>query len=85
MSVKEKINLRVDPERLALIDKAVAISGKSRTEFMTEASYSMAQEIILGRTIFFLDEIDIDYINDPNPEPDPKIVELFNRESRWSR
>lgn len=85
MTIKEKVNLRIDSERLRLIDQAVAIAGKSRTEFMTAASCQKAEEIILGQKIFFLDQIDIDYINDPDPQPDSKLIELFNRKSRWEK
>lgn len=80
---KEKINLRVESEILDVIDRATKIEGKSRTEFMTQASYKRAEEVLLDRKIVYLDQIDIDYIDNPNPEPDPVVVNILKRESRF--
>lgn len=80
---KEKINLRVDPEILDAIDRATKIEGKSRTEFMTQASYKRAEEVLLDRKIVYLDQVDIDYIENPNIEPDPVVVDILTRESRF--
>lgn len=80
---KEKINLRVESEILDVIDRATKIEGKSRTEFMTQASYKRAEEVLLDRKIVYLDQVDIDYIDNPNPEPDPVVVNILKRESRF--
>ncbi len=80
---KEKINLRVESEILDVIDRATKIEGKSRTEFMTQASYKRAEEVLLDRKIVYLDQVDIDYIDHSNPEPDPVVVNILNRESRF--
>lgn len=80
---KEKINLRIESEILDVIDRATKIEGKSRTEFMTQASYKRAKEVLLDRKIVHLDQVDIDYIANPNPEPDPVVVNILKRESRF--
>lgn len=51
---KKKINLKVDPHRGDVIDRAAAVAGKTRTEFMVDASYREAQELLLGQTTFYL-------------------------------
>ena len=80
---KEKINIRVDPEKLDIIDKAVKVEGTSRTEFMTQASYQRAEEVLLDRKIVYLDQVDIDYINTSDSQPDPTVTKLLTRKTRW--
>jgi uncharacterized protein (DUF1778 family) len=50
------INLRASSAQRAVIDQAARFSGKNRTEFMLEASYEKAQQVLLDRTMFALDE-----------------------------
>lgn len=50
------INLRVSTARRSLIDQAAAALGKSRTEFLLEAAAEKAQQVLLDRTVFALDE-----------------------------
>ena len=49
------INLRASAAQRALIDKAAKVQGKSRTDFMLEASSARAQQVLLDRTVFTLD------------------------------
>lgn len=78
--------MRIDPEILNAIDRATKIEGKSRTEFMTRASYKRAEEVLLDhRMIVYLDQVDIDYIENLNIEPDPVVVNILKRESRFHR
>jgi uncharacterized protein (DUF1778 family) len=49
------INLRASSAQRAVIDQAARVSGKNRTEFMLEASYEKAQQVLLDRTMFALD------------------------------
>jgi uncharacterized protein (DUF1778 family) len=41
-----KIKLRVASQQRDLIDRAARIMGKTRTEFMLEAAYRAAEEIV---------------------------------------
>lgn len=50
------INLRASPEQKALIDRAAAVLGKSRTEFMLESARDAAENALLDRRLFLLDE-----------------------------
>ena len=49
------INLRASAAQRALIDKAAQAQGKSRTDFMLEASSEKAKQVLLDRTVFTLD------------------------------
>lgn len=46
------ISLRASAAERVLIDKAAQLQGKSRTDFMLEASIERAQRIVRDRTVF---------------------------------
>jgi uncharacterized protein (DUF1778 family) len=46
------INLRAPLEQRELIDRAARLQGKSRTDFMLEASREKAQQVLLDQTLF---------------------------------
>lgn len=48
------LNLRIKPEKRGLIDRAVRLLGKNRTDFMVEASCRAAEEALLDRTVFMV-------------------------------
>jgi uncharacterized protein (DUF1778 family) len=49
------ISLRASASQRALIDQAAQVQGKTRTDFMLEAAYEKAQQVLLDRTVFALD------------------------------
>jgi uncharacterized protein (DUF1778 family) len=49
------INLRAPPAQRELIDRAARLQGKSRTDFMLEASREKAQQVLLDQTLFTAD------------------------------
>ncbi len=52
----ETINLRASAEQKALIDRAAARLGKTRTEFMLEAARQAAVNTLLDQRILQLDD-----------------------------
>ena len=46
------INLRTPPAQRELIDRAARLQGKSRTDFMLEASREKAEQVLLKQTLF---------------------------------
>lgn len=46
------INLRTPPAQRELIDRAARLQGKSRTDFMLEASREKAEQVLLNQTLF---------------------------------
>lgn len=49
---RDTLNLRVRPEVRGLIERAAALLGKTRTDFMLEASQRAAEEALLDRALF---------------------------------
>ena len=45
------INLRAPRQQRSLIDRAAALVGKTRTEFMLEASRERAEQVLLDQTL----------------------------------
>jgi uncharacterized protein (DUF1778 family) len=52
MAGSTTINLRTPRAQRALIDRAAQLQGKTRTEFMLEASREKAQQVLLDQTLF---------------------------------
>jgi len=46
------LNLRIKPELRGLIDRAAALSDKSRTDFVLDAGRRAAEDALLDRTAF---------------------------------
>ncbi|MGC9271942.1 DUF1778 domain-containing protein [Acidiphilium sp.] len=49
---RETLNLRIKPDDRGLIDRAAALTGKSKTDFVLEAARRAAEEALLDRTLF---------------------------------
>jgi uncharacterized protein (DUF1778 family) len=56
MPATEVINLRISNEQKALIDHAARTSGKNRSAFILENALRCAEDILLDRSLFFLDD-----------------------------
>jgi uncharacterized protein (DUF1778 family) len=52
---RESLNLRIKPEARNLIDRAAALAGKTRTDFVLEAAQRAAIETLTDRTLFIVD------------------------------
>ena len=50
------INLRVMPEQRNLIDKAASVLNKTRSDFMMEAACQEAENVLLDRRLFLVDD-----------------------------
>ncbi len=49
---RETLNLRIKPDDRGLIDRAAALTGKSKTDFVLEAARRAAEEALLDRSLF---------------------------------
>jgi uncharacterized protein (DUF1778 family) len=49
------INLRADAKQCALIDRAAAVLGKNRSQFMLETACREAGSVLLDQRLFLLD------------------------------
>jgi uncharacterized protein (DUF1778 family) len=53
-SKRDTLNIRIKPEVRGLIDRAAAVQGKNRTEFILEAARQAAENAVLDRTLLAL-------------------------------
>ena len=54
------INMRIDAKRRTLIEEAAKYSHKDRTSFILDAALKAAEEAILDRRVFVLNDKDFD-------------------------
>lgn len=67
VATRNQINIRLDSQQQALIDRAAQSVGKTRTEFILDASRREAEQVLLDRTVFVLE-----------PETYDKFVEMLD-------
>jgi uncharacterized protein (DUF1778 family) len=80
------INMRVHSSTRDFIDKAAKSIGKDRSDFMLDAAYEKAQEILLDRAEFFLDDAQWEAFNrmlDNPPKPNEKLLALLATKAPW--
>ncbi|MEB3336296.1 MAG: DUF1778 domain-containing protein [Leptolyngbyaceae bacterium] len=80
------INIRVKQNQRDLIDHAAEVQGKSRSEFMLEAAYQKAQEVILDQRFFGLDEQRFQQfvaLLDASPVKNDKLQTLLTTQAPW--
>ncbi len=82
------INLRAPAYQRSLIDQAATLSGKSRTEFMLDAATEKAQQVLLDRTVFALDETRFEkflaILDEPTSSTALKAInKLMARKAPW--
>ena len=83
-----QVNFRMKDERLALIDRAAAIRGVTRTEFVLRSSEAAAMEVLTERPVIALDdESHAAFIAalDAPVETNGRLRELLARAPLWER
>ena len=83
-----QVNFRMSEERLAFIDRAAAIRGVTRTEFVLRSSEAAAIETLNERPIISLDDEAWDAFAaalDAPVDIDPAVKERFARRPQWER
>ena len=82
------INMRVDSSKRNLIDMAVTMLGSDRTSFILDAACRQAEEIILDKRMFLIDNSAFDAFEralENNPIGDNKcLMTLLQRPKRWA-
>ncbi len=53
---RETLNLRIRPEVRGVIDRAAKLTGKTRTDFVLDAARLAAEEALLDRTLFSVED-----------------------------
>lgn len=80
------VNIRIRPAERELIDQAAELQGKSRSDFILEASRRAAEEALLDRTLFRVDAATYDrYVAllDGPPKPNEKLRKLMRIRAPW--
>ena len=79
------INIRVGDVQKEAIDRAAAIQGKSRTEFILDAAYTEATSFLLDRKFFLVDDAAFEaFERQLEAEPDSlKLKALLERSAPW--
>ncbi len=83
---KTTISLRPASWQRALIDQAARLSDKGRTEFILEAACEKAQQVLLDRTIFALDETGFQRFSallDTPLDNQHTLTKLLRRRAAW--
>jgi uncharacterized protein (DUF1778 family) len=53
---RETLNLRVRPADRSLIDRAAELTGKTRTNFILDATRRAAEDALMDRTLYVVSE-----------------------------
>jgi uncharacterized protein (DUF1778 family) len=82
------INLRASAEQKALIDRAAARLGKTRTEFMLDSAREAAENTLLDQRLFIVDEARyaafVACLDTP-VEPREALKKVLTTPSPWER
>jgi uncharacterized protein (DUF1778 family) len=80
------INIRVRPDERALIDRAALAQGKSRSDFMLEASRRAAEEALLDQTVLRVGAATyarfVELLDAP-PRPNAALRRLMQTKAPW--
>ncbi|NNH68225.1 DUF1778 domain-containing protein [Rhizobium laguerreae] len=80
------LNMRIKPATRNLIDRAAEMLGKTRTDFMLEASERRAEEVLLDRTIFTVSaEVYAEYLArlDAPTQPNERLKRTTSTKAPW--
>jgi uncharacterized protein (DUF1778 family) len=80
------INIRISRTDRSIIDRAARLAGKSRSEFMLEATRRAAQETLLDATLFILDRVSFKRFKamlDAPAKPNERLQALMRRQAPW--
>ena len=80
------LNMRIKPATRNLIDRAAELLGKTRTDFMLEASERRAEEVLLDRTVFTVSaEIYAEYLArlDAPTQPNERLARTMSTKAPW--
>lgn len=81
-----QVSIRVEPGQLATIDAAAEALGRNRTAFMLETAVRAAEDVLLGKRLFAVDDATyqrfIERLDAP-PAANPKLHTLLHSKVPW--
>jgi uncharacterized protein (DUF1778 family) len=82
------INLRTPLSQRELIDRAAQLQGKSRTDFMLEASRDKAEQVLLDQTMFTVSAKQFKAFEALMSKPlaqNPRLMSLLAKRAPWDK
>jgi len=82
------INIRALSHQRDLIDRAAEATGKNRSDFMLEAACRQAEEVLLDRRMFLLDDAAYSKFTsllDRAPKDNAKLRALLSKKAPWDK
>jgi uncharacterized protein (DUF1778 family) len=82
------INLRLSTKWRDLIDRAAAVVGKTRSEFVLESARKHAVDVLLDQHLFSLSGDQFEEflrVLDQPPEPNDRLKRLLASKSPWEK
>jgi uncharacterized protein (DUF1778 family) len=83
---RDSLNLRIKPEVRGLIDRAAALVGKNRTDFVLDAARRAAEDALLDRTVFSLNpKAYAEFLArlDAPPQPNERLRKSLQTAAPW--
>lgn len=80
------LNIRIKPATRNLIDRAAELLGKTRTDFMLEASERRAEEVLLDQTVFTVSpETYAEFLTrlDAPVQPNERLIRTMAAKAPW--
>ena len=80
------LSIRLPEADIAVIDRAAALRGRSRFDFVLDAAVWAAEEVMLEQTLVRMSErgfAEFMAAMTAPATPVPELVELFGREAPW--
>jgi uncharacterized protein (DUF1778 family) len=80
------ISMRLPQADIAMIDRAAALRGRSRTDFVREAAVNAAEDVLMESRLIRMNKAgfaDFVAILSRPATPVPELVELMKRPSPW--
>jgi uncharacterized protein (DUF1778 family) len=88
MAASTTVNLRTPRAQRALIDRAAQLQGKTRTEFMLEASREKAQQVLLDQSLIEVSSAQyakfVKLMNEPLAK-NKRAKRLLSRRAPWEK
>jgi uncharacterized protein (DUF1778 family) len=83
---RDTLNLRIKPELKGLIDRAVELSGKNRTDFILDAAKHAAEDTLLDSTVIAVNsKAYSEYLSrlDERPNPNARLRGSLTAPAPW--
>jgi len=85
-SRREALNLRIKPQMRELIDRAAALTGKNRTDFVLDAARRAAEDTLLERSVIMVNpKAYREFLArlDAAPKPNKRLIKSLQTPAPW--